>query len=256
MKQLLKKPIPDYSHANWKAPDNIKTYIFTRHYGYSVDNFMSLNLATHVNDNKINVEKNRKLINSLLPSAPIWINQTHSNNVAIVKSSTQVIGNYDASITTLKNIPLVILTADCLPLLLTNTKGTLIGTIHAGWKGLENEIITNTINTIYQEYKIPSNEIIVYIGPSICNKHFIVGKEILDLFDKKNIYNIKQIFPQYKNKFLCDLKLIATTQLINLGIHKQHIYSSKECTYCLNNKYYSYRHTNDTGRFASIIYIT
>lgn len=256
MTQTSKKPIPIYTKADWKVPKNIQTYIFTRNYGYSVNDFMSLNLASHVNDNINDVKKNRELIQELLPSEPIWINQNHGSNVAIINSNNQVTGNYDASITNLKNTPLAILTADCLPIFLTDIKGRFVGVVHAGWRGLENEIILNSINKIYHEYKINSDEIIAYIGPSICKKHFIIGKEVMDIFQNKKIYSLKEIFSKYINdKFLCDLKLIAKTQLLKLGLIKECIFISEECTYCLNSKYYSYRFANTTGRFASIIYL-
>ena len=110
--------------------------------GNSQGKYNSFNLATHVNDDIDLVNSNRELLDQFLPSSPHWLNQTHSVDVIELPSATF---NADASYTSEKNTICVVQTADCLPLLVTNNEGTIVASIHAGWRGLLNGVIENTI---------------------------------------------------------------------------------------------------------------
>ncbi|HMT03392.1 MAG TPA: peptidoglycan editing factor PgeF [Burkholderiales bacterium] len=246
---------PNFLQANWNAPANIKTIITTRIGGYSTGQFDSLNLALHVSDNPEIVIKNRNLLKKYLPSEPFWLNQTHNNyviNLDNVESNSNLI--FDASITSVRNKVCAILTADCLPILLTNKKGTFVAAIHAGWRGLLNNIIENTINMLK-----PDSTILAYIGPSICEKHFEVGNDVFNKFTNispKNLNYFKEKTSVNKEiKYYCNLIEIAKDLLLNAGLDSKNIWVSNECTYCNNDLFYSYRKNNVTGRIASLIWL-
>lgn len=250
--KLFMQNKPEFLTANWNAPKNVRTLITTRIGGYSNNNCASFNLARHVGEELKTVEKNRELLATHLPDTPTWLNQVHSDLVlnldhTIDKNS---IKTYDAAITSVANKVCVVMTADCIPILLTNTQGNFVAAIHAGWRGVENQIINNTIKAS----NVTSKDIIAYIGPAICSQHFEVGQDVYEVFIKLDPAN-KQFFKGRDNsKFDCDLVGIAKLQLINHGLVAQNIYLSNLCTVCNNDKFYSYRKEKNTGRFASIIW--
>lgn len=239
--------------ASWNAPHNVKTIITTRLGGVSNTPYDSLNLGTHVGDDIKHVIENRNTIIKNLPANPYWLNQTHSNNIICVDGleNDNSCLDYDASFTTQKNKVCVVMSADCIPILLTDTQARFAAAIHAGWRGVENNIIRNSI--ISSNIKV--NEIIAYIGPSICQKHFEVGAEVLEQFTKQYMENKQFFIPNSNNKFNCDLAAIAKLQMLKIGILPNNIHLSNLCTYCEKELFYSYRRDGITGRIASLIWL-
>ena len=237
----------NFLKANWDAPKNIKTLITTR---LGIDN-ADFNLALHVGGDLHATKNNRDILAESLPNNPHWLSQTHTNLVLDLDSNIPNNTSFDAAITKTKGTVCVVMTADCIPILITNTNGSFVGAIHAGWRGVENNIIANTI----QSSKVPPKDIIAYIGPAICGKHFEVGFDVFEIFTKLSSDYEKFFTPKGNDKFECDLIGIAKLQLINLGILDKNIYLSNLCTYCNNDLFYSYRKEKNTGRFASLIWI-
>lgn len=238
--------------ANWKAPKHIKTLITTRHGGVSIGSFKSLNLALHVTDNPEHVIKNRQILREMLPSEPIWLNQTHSDNILnIDKPSYNLHDPYDASITKTSGIACVVMTADCIPILLTDTKGSFVAAVHAGWRGVANGIIGKTVKQVAQ-----NNEILAYLGPSISQNSFEVDKDVFDIFTNLKAENRQFLQRSGSGKYLADLVSIAKLQLIDAGVMIHNIWISEYCTVKEQELFFSYRRDNVTGRFASLIWIT
>ena len=240
--------------ANWNVSSKVKTLITTRFGGFSKPPYDSFNLASHVNDNLEDVIKNRSLLAQLLPTPEVtWLNQTHSN-IAIELDNTYTYDNSpcDASYTHNPQTICAVLTADCLPILLTNNEENFVAAIHAGWKGVANGIISNTIKTINTD----PTQIKAFIGPSITQKCFQVGEDVKHIFcnlDQEN-HQFFIVDVTEKGKYLCDLIAIAKQQLIKIGILEHNISISQHCTY-QNPDFYSYRQNNMTGRFASLIWL-
>lgn len=246
MPTTIKQPV--LFQAPWKAPSNIKTCITTR-----TNDF---NLATHVNDDPEKVALNRKLLQKQLPAAPLWLNQTHSTeiiDIAIYHDNNNT-PNADAAYTTDTNKVCVVMTADCLPVLLSNQQGEFIAAIHAGWRGLNNGIIENTLSKL-SDFK--ADEMIAFIGPAICQNCFEVGDEIREAFTRK----IPQVDKYFKEgviagKQLANLRKIAEYILVNSGLNINNISNSDICTRCNQHWFYSYRANPDTGRIATLIWKT
>ena len=117
-------------------PSNVE-FLSTQRYmdeGKSSNNYANFNLALHVNDNSDRVLENRKMLKNLynLPSEPQWINQVHSSNCVDAASLESII-EADASFTSKIGVVCAIMTADCLPVFLSNKDGTKGGIAHAGW---------------------------------------------------------------------------------------------------------------------------
>ncbi|CAM8425449.1 yfiH Multicopper polyphenol oxidase (laccase) [Candidatus Methylopumilus universalis] len=237
--------IPD-----WPVPLHIKSMQTLRAGGQSQDKYNSFNLATHVNDEINTVHLNRDLLNQYLPSSPYWLNQTHSVDVLKLPSLTI---NGDASYTTEKNTVCVVQTADCLPLLVTNMDGTIVAAIHAGWRGLLNGVIENTI----EKMNISPNELLVWLGPAISQKHFEVGFDVKNSYCEKHTAAEKAFHLISEQKWLADIYALAKIRLHICGISQ--IYggsvSDDYCTFANEVDYFSYRRDGVTGRMASLIWI-
>jgi YfiH family protein len=237
----------NFLFANWNAPKNVKTLITKR---VDVDN-KPFNLALHVGDQQSNVYHNREILAKYLPNNPQWLNQTHTNLVLDLDQPYTTPPNFDAALTHTIGKVCVVMTADCLPIFITDINASFVGAIHAGWRGVETQIIANAINLT----KVAPKSILAYIGPSICAKHFEVGMDVFDIFTKLNKNNTSFFSLKNNNKFECDLIGIAKLQLLNLGVIENNIYLSGQCTYCNNDLFYSYRKEKSTGRFASLIWL-
>lgn len=235
---------------NWPVPPHIKSMQTLRVGGKSEGKYNSFNLATHVNDETNSVHLNRDLLNQFLPSPPHWLNQTHSADVIKLPSTAF---NADASYTTEKNTVCVVQTADCLPLLVTNIEGTIVASIHAGWRGLLNGVIENTI----EKMNVSPNELLVWLGPAISRQHFEVGFDVKNTFCEKHSEAEKGFHLISDQKWLADIYALAKIRLNQCGVSQ--IYggsvSDDYCTFANEVDYFSYRRDGITGRMASLIWI-
>jgi|TARA_R110001583_G_scaffold67919_9_gene193807 YfiH family protein len=218
--------------------------------------FDAFNLGVHVGDCPDLVIQNRKLLLKYLPSETKiqWLTQVHGNKVAKVEHHDNNPIVADAAITRSQGIALAIMTADCLPILLSNRDGSEIAAIHAGWRPLAANIIEETITLMQSSV----NDIVVWMGPCIGEQVFEVGQEVKQAFCQVST-QFEQAFKLIKSlnddpiKYLANLHLIAQLQLLNLGV--KNITTLNECTHTLRDKYYSYRRDGQTGRMGSIIVI-
>ncbi len=234
---------------NWPVPKNIHSYCTNRKGGVSQPPWNSFNLAIHVNDEQTHVLSNRASLKQQgkLPTEPEWLNQTHSTDVVILSDTKQ--RDADASITQQINQIAVVLTADCLPLLVCNKQGTEVAAIHAGWKGLLDGIVLKTINAMASK---PS-DLLVWLGPAISQAHFEVGGEVKQQFCQAYDHTEMHFKKKSSDKYLADLYALARDQLRQLGVKS--IYGGDMCSYAQADEFYSYRREGVTGRMASFIWI-
>jgi YfiH family protein len=233
----------DFLKANWQAPSFVHAYT-TRQHPHSATNF---NLADHVNDDPNVVLANREKVKSIFSFSkePAWLNQTHSIDCVEVDISNQ--RHADAAITRSIHQPLVILTADCLPILICHRYQTEIAAVHAGWRGLYDGIIQNTIQKLNDK---PENYM-AWIGPAICGNCYQVGPELYEKFTSK--YDQSEIcFHQEEAHFKFHLNHMAEKILVQHGI--SNIFQSNNCTY-EDPLFYSYRRQPQTGRIATFIWL-
>ena len=169
--------------------------------------------------------------------------QIHSTNLKIVKKETIIYSNTDGIFSNNKNYSLKVRTADCLPIFFIHQNDKIFGAIHAGWKGLKNNIIADS-GKLLKNYVEDLSEMIVFIGPSISQKNYEVKKEFIDYFGNEFIEDVD-------DKLFCNLKDIAKSQLNKIGITT--VIDSNQCTY-ENENYHSYRRNNTTERMVGVIY--
>lgn len=213
--------------------------------------YQGFNLGFHVGDLAKQVENNRQLLLKLLPdNAKIqWLEQVHGNQVAKITAVSSQPVRADASFTKEKNTCLAIMTADCLPILLTSKAGNEIAAIHGGWRSLAANIITNTINKMDSD----ASELLAWLGPCIGKTAFEVGTEVRDTFVNQYQRFTLAFTKHTADKYYADLQQIAQIQLSQLGVES--INSLPECTFSNTDRYYSYRKNATTGRMASLIYL-
>ncbi len=237
-------------HADWNVPNPIRALTTTRVGGISKPPFDTMNLALHVNDAPADVQKNRGLLLTQLqlPHEPRWLNQVHGTHAIDITHATDI--NADACYTQNKNTVCAVMTADCLPILICNTQGSEVAAIHAGWRGLLNGVINNTIQSLQSKPK----ELLAWLGPAISTAHFAVSEEIVIAFSERDSHN-KACFKQDDNQqWYADLYALAKNTLQQLGL--AHISGGDYCTYRDADWFYSYRRDNKTtGRMASLIWI-
>lgn len=175
-----------------------------------------------------------------------YMSQIHSSNVeSITKHSNQCILNCDGLITKEKNTPLLVMVADCIPVLIHDIKGVAIGAIHAGRVGTFKKIAQKAIFKMSLEFNINIQDIKAILGPSIQKCCYSVSDEMI-CFVKDN-FGI-----EYINGKNIDLQGINKKQLLDIGVLEQNINISSICTKC-DDRYFSYRRDNTPKRFAGVI---
>lgn len=245
---------------DWPAPANVRAVVTTRTGGVSAAPFDSFNLAFHVGDDAPAVVENRRrlfnILNELAPCGPPqWLQQVHGTQVVDAfsepKKRAQLVPEADAVTTTQRGLPCVVMTADCLPVFFCNETGTRVAVAHAGWRGLCNGVLENTLAA----FDNPA-EVICWLGPAIGPAAFEVGGEVRDAFlavDPAAVSAFEPV-PGDGGKYLADLYELARQRLTRAGVGM--VSGGGLCTYTDQDRFYSYRRESRTGRMASVVWLT
>ncbi len=240
---------PDYwLIPDWPAPANIRAGTTLRNGGVSLPPYDSLNLGDHVGDDPAAVAENRQRLK--LPGEPIWLKQTHSTRIVNAAHCTPGQSEADGSYTTQPHIICTVLTADCLPLLICNKKGTQVAAVHAGWRGLAAGIIETAVKNFTDDY----SELLVWLGPAIGPNHYEVGNDVREVFITREPAANTAFVPTGigRGKWYMDIYRLARQRLQALGLNA--IYGGNHCSYRQQEQFYSYRRDGITGRMASLIW--
>ena len=232
--------------ADWPAPDFIRAGTTLRQGGVSQGVYASFNLAAHVGDEPALVSQNRAMLD--VPAAPQWLEQVHSCN-AVLLPHEAIIPQADAAYTFEKNIVCSVMTADCLPLLITDQTGSCVAAIHAGWRGLYNGIIEETVNKL----PVKAESLLVWLGPAIGADSYEVGEEVYNAFTKDSRAAKLAFTATSEKHWLFDIYQLAKQRLKGLGV--RHVFGGDRCSYSEKEHFFSYRRDNVTGRMASMIWI-
>ena len=185
----------------------------------------------------------------LNPNHVVNPKQIHSAEVKFVYTPGEIAAT-DALISKSNSIVLSIQVADCIPLFLADPLNGIIGLVHAGWRGIEKRIISDTVNIMVQKGGSRKG-IIAFMGPSIRQCCFEIGPEVSKKFPIDCLINGNQ------DRSFLDLQQVATNQLIDSQVLDKNILSSEECTKCNPDKYFSYRRSGTkAGRMIGVIGLT
>lgn len=238
--------------ADWPAPSGVIGGCTTRRGGVSAGPWAELNLAVHVGDVDADVQQNRQRLQQrlALPQAPVWLDQVHGNEV-YEAGRTPFISTVaaDAVYTRHPGVVCAVLTADCLPVLLTSRAGGEVAAVHAGWRGLATGIIESTL----ARFRSPVSEVLAWLGPAIGADSYEVGAEVFDTF-VADAPDLSAAFAVTRpGHWHADLYALARTRLRSAGL--ENIYGGGFCTYTQTDVFFSYRRDGTTGRMASLIWI-
>lgn len=234
---------------DWPAPKNVRALQTTRGGGSSVAPYASLNLATHVGDAPLSVARNRIKLNALLPSEPVWLEQVHGTRVANADAAN-CLERADASIARQRGSVCVVMTADCLPVLLCDQNGTVVGAAHAGWKGLAAGVIEATV----QAMQMPAHTLMAWLGPAISQAVFEIGDEVRTQFIAHDPHCARAFVRNINTqKYHADLYTLARLRLNALGV--QRVYGGTHCTFNEPKRFFSSRRDGVTGRMGTFIWL-
>ncbi|RUO18441.1 peptidoglycan editing factor PgeF [Aliidiomarina iranensis] len=242
---MIRGLLPD-----WPVSDCVQGFSTQRSGGVSVAPFSSLNLGAHVQDLPAAVKTNRKRLSKhlKLPQTPIWLNQVHGNGVIRVsENGCKDIPEGDAAYTDCANTPLVIMSADCLPVLLATEDGKEIAAVHCGWRSLASNILGNVL----AEFNSPASKIHAWMGPAIGPTAFEVGEDVRTAMLGLHA-DLAAAFKPQEAKYLADIYAIARQQLTWHGVKS--VSGGGECTFNQPEDYFSYRRDGKTGRMATLIW--
>jgi YfiH family protein len=207
----------DLIHPDWPAPSGVLALMSTRR----------------------TVEAD---LHKRLPAAPAWLKQVHGTHVVNLDHSSKLEG--DAAITRVGKRVCAIRVADCMPVLLADEEGTVVGAAHAGWRGLSAGVIENTVAAM----GVPGKRLLAWLGPAIGPKVYEVGDEVRAAFKEKDAFT-----PRRPGHWLLDLYLVARRRLGELGVER--IYGGGFCTYSEPDRFFSYRRDGTGGRMAAFIWL-
>jgi YfiH family protein len=233
--------IPD-----WPAPSNVRAMQTTRQGGVSTSPYDSLNLGRHVGDSSLAVERNRMLLNTVLPSEPVWLEQVHGTVVADADRA-DCIPQADACIA--RRGVCVVMTADCLPVLLCDKAGSVVAAVHAGWRGMAAGVIEATVLAM----EVAPENLMAWLGPAISQPAFEVGVEVRAAFVDADPAAAAAFIPGENGKWLADIYALARRRLNALGITR--IYGGDRCTCRESDLFFSYRRDGVTGRMGTFIWL-
>lgn len=243
----LKQLLSHWVAPEWPAAPHVRAYVSTRAGDVNSPPFDGFNTADHVGDNIAQVEANREQLQTYFQwRAPVrWINQTHS--VVVEDLSQPMLAESDAVTSDQVGAACLVHTADCLPVFFTDKDGVRVALAHAGWRGLLNGVLENTLACF-----LPDDEVYAWLGPAIGPHHFEVGEEVRELFVAHDARAALAFGPSNEGKYLCDLYFIAR---LRLSINPRcRVFGGELCSYG-DDRFFSYRQQPQTGRMLSMIWL-
>lgn len=242
------KPPHDWIVPDWPAPPRVKSLITTRNGGVSAGAHASFNLGLRAGDDAASVHANRRQLRACLPAKPQWLRQVHAAHV-VVADGLAVMPEADASIARKAGTVCAVMIADCLPVLLCDRAGGVIGIAHAGWRGLSSGVIENTL----RKMDVAPGELLAYLGPAIGPDAFEVGSDVRNAFVAGDPAAAAAFRPHHESKWLADLFQLARRRLARCGVRR--VFGGRLCTYRDPGRFYSYRRDKVTGRMAALIWL-
>lgn len=186
----------------------------------------------------------------------VTLQQIHSNRILCIDSHSNSVGRNiaegDALITSDRGLVLGIRTADCVSVLLYDPSQSVVAAIHAGWRGIVANIVINTVQTMQDRYGSRSQDVVAFVGPSICKDCFEVGPEVVREFEKRYPDN-GLIKKGMQDRSFIDLKKAVERDLIQSGVPCTNIETSSLCTYCQHEKLYSFRKGDKDPRMLTFV---
>ena len=243
----------------WPAPAGVHAFCSEREGGVSAPPYDSLNLGDHVGDDPALVAENRRRLAQGWDARPVFLQQVHGVGVVRLTADTPDATRADACWTTEPRVACTIMVADCLPVLLADARGTVVGAAHCGWRGLAGEQGSGVLEALWQVMAPAAGEaarVQAWLGPCIGPEAFEVGAEVRAAFVDTDADAAGCFRPLRDGKFLADLPALARRRLAALGIAGIHGNDGSRawCTVANRSRFFSHRRDRVSGRFAAAIW--
>ena len=239
---------PDWIVPDWPAPPHVRSMITTRNGGVSTSAYASCNLGLGTADDPAAVRANRELLRAQLPQEPRWLRQVHGSTV-VAADQLAAVAEADASVARKAGTVCVVMIADCMPILLCDRAGTVVGIAHAGWRGMSSGVIENAVHAT----GAAPVELLAYLGPAIGPDAYEVGAEVRAAFLAADAAAGAAFRPRSEGKWLADLYRLARQRLARCGVTQ--VYGGGWCTHGDRVRFYSHRRDRITGRMAALIWL-
>lgn len=228
----------------------------------------ALNLAGFNEDDSENIYENRrrflKLFKGNWTLTGCW--QVHSADVRIVHNLQEarqkpgVLGDdqyCDALVSNTSQILLMVKTADCVPVLIADSKTGAFAAVHAGWRGTSASIVLGAIKQLQSEYGVRAEDLRAAIGPAANSCCYEVGSEVIDQFKERFPESEHLFTPTSDGHARIDLQTANRDQLTNAGVSPEKIHIAPLCTMDRTDLFFSYRREKKlhgrVGRLMSVI---
>jgi YfiH family protein len=215
-----------------------------------------LNLGDHVGDDPAAIATNRSMLAGALPGGTriAWLSQQHGVTTVRALDCLDALREADASVSTTPLLACAILTADCLPVLLSDAEGSVVAAAHAGWRGLAGGVIESAVAAMGCD----AARLRAWLGPAIGPTAFEVGAEVREAFlqGSSSRASREAVAACFRargedDRFLADLVALARIRLHSLGVAD--VQAANACTFNEASRFFSYRRDGATGRMASLV---
>lgn len=243
--------MPNIQWLDWPAPKAVKACYSLRTSGVSTPPYDSFNMGHHVGDDPTSVFSNRQQLSEAIQQDHIlWLHQVHGTRVLCADTiQPDDFLDADGSYASTPNQVCCVMTADCLPVFFCDNNGTQVAVAHAGWRGLLDGVLQNTIATFD-----PSSSLMAYLGPAIGPQAFEVGDEVRAAFIEVSSPLGKHfIASSQPSKWMADIYGLARDILRMNNVLE--IYGGTRCTLTEPDAFFSYRRDGVTGRMAHLIWL-
>ncbi len=221
-----------------------------------------LNLAGFNEDTAENIYENRRRFLGAFDGeyklAMVW--QVHGSDIKVVRGMDDIGDSEENADAVISNIPGVLAgakTADCVPVLIGDTRTGAFAAVHAGWRGTVRSIVSKTVSRMKTEFGSDPSDMVAAIGPAACGRNYEIGQDVIDEFADSHADSEKYFEPTRPGHALVDLHAANRDQLIAAGVSEERIFSAPYCTMERLDLFFSYRKekkTNGkTGRLLSVI---
>jgi YfiH family protein len=255
-------------------PQGVVAFQTHRAGGVSDGPYGGFNLASHVGDRRERVDQNRNRLEKCCATKPVWMQQVHGVGVLEIDNPEHWVGATavaDAALTSQFGYASAVMTADCLPILISLTRARRVLAIHAGWRGLAAGVIEAGLQAAAKKLRGP-DQWSIWLGPCIGPDSYEVGPEVREAFlgySPRAGLAFRESSAK-AGKFYADLRALAQQRIFRwLELHPEVLMTdgseisaygrpirigvNRECTYQDQGRYYSFRRQSVTGRMASLI---
>ncbi|MDT8991787.1 peptidoglycan editing factor PgeF [Curvibacter sp. APW13] len=252
----------------WPVPANVRAVFTTRQGGCSPAPYESLNLGTHVGDDPAAVAANRTALRQWVGLAPNYLEQVHGTAVLELVEPLNLVPCADGSASAAAGVVCTVMVADCLPILLSDSRGRWVAALHAGWRGLLGTAGVGVVeqgvaafSTFFQaesrhDAAYQASELIAWLGPCIGPAAFEVGDEVRAAFVASDA-GAAACFVAHHGKWLSDLPALARRRLAACGVTR--VYGNDGslpwCTVSNPGRFFSHRRDRVSGRMAACIWL-